>query len=175
MKDYNLYIFEKINSWQGKNRWLDAFGRAGAQWAVVASALWYLVSALIVCRPEYVNALAPILTCFVAWIFLWLLGIGIGLVVHEPRPEMTLSGIHKLFTPLMRWKSFPSDHAMTAFLFFFCALIFGLPGAWALLVLALWVSFGRIFSGAHYPIDIIGGLATAALAAIWMQVIMLFI
>ena len=54
---------------------------------------------------------------------------------------------------------------MTAFLFLFLAVVFNLSGAWALLPLALWVSWGRVYAAAHYPFDIVGGAATAFFAA----------
>jgi undecaprenyl-diphosphatase len=66
-----------------------------------------------------------------------------------------------LFTPLMSWKSFPSDHGMSAWLAVFFALLIGFPLVFPLVILALWVSWGRVYAGVHYPIDIFGGAAVA--------------
>lgn len=175
MKDYNRIVFDKINSWQGKNRWLDAFGRAGAEWVIIAMCGWFMTAAGIVCWPDWRAALAPFFTFLGAWAFAWCVDIGIGLFVEEPRPGVTEPQSKQLFKPSMSWKSFPSDHAMSAFLLFFIAMIFGLPGAWALGVLALWVVFGRLYAGVHYPIDIIGGFFIAGLVAVWIKFLTLFL
>ena len=175
MQDFNRKIFDKINSWQGKNRWLDAFARAGAEWVIVAMCGWYAAASFLTCWPDWESAFTPIIILGVVWLITWCADIGIGYFVHEPRPQVSEPAVHQLFKPLMSWKSFPSDHAMTAFLIFFCALVFGFDGAWALLVLALWAAFGRIFSGVHYPIDIIGGICVAGVVAVWLNFILLFV
>jgi membrane-associated phospholipid phosphatase len=65
-------------------------------------------------------------------------------------------------TNLMAWSSFPSDHAVVWFTLAFGILRIdrklGVLGC----VYALFLGFGRVFSGAHYPTDI---LAAAAIAA----------
>jgi undecaprenyl-diphosphatase len=175
MIDYNKQIFDKINSWQGKNRWLDAFGRAGAEWVIVAMCGWFIAASAIVYWPNWRAILFTLATFVVSWLIAWGIDVGIGFFVREPRPAVTEPESKQLFKPSMSWKSFPSDHAMSAFLLFFVALIFGLPGAWAMLVLALWVVFGRLYAGVHYPIDFIGGFFVAATAAVWVKYILLFL
>jgi len=65
-------------------------------------------------------------------------------------------------TNLMTWSSFPSDHAVVWF-----TLAFGiLPidrklGALAC-VYALFLAFGRVYTGAHHPTDILAAVAIAA-------------
>lgn len=173
MQDINKIIFDRINSLQAKNRWLDAFGRAGAEWVIIAMIGWYVSSSFIDRLPNMQRVLAPIVGFIIVWVLSWLISIVIGLVVKEPRPQVNEPSIKQLFTPFMNWKSFPSDHAMSAFLIFFMALIFGLSGAWALLVFALWVVWGRIYSGVHYPIDILGGIVVAGLTSVWAAIILL--
>ncbi|KKP59446.1 MAG: Bacitracin transport permease protein BCRC [Candidatus Magasanikbacteria bacterium GW2011_GWC2_34_16] len=158
----NVDLFLEINSLVGKNRWFDAFGRAGAEWVIIAMGGWFLASIYI----SKLEVLFPIIFS----LLLWLIGIGIsfiiGFLVKEFRPHIYHPESRVLFTPLSNWKSFPSDHSFSAWLVFFLALIFGLPGAWALLLLALWVSWGRVYAGLHYPLDIVGGVVLAGLLAI---------
>ena len=43
--------------------------------------------------------------------------------------------------------------------------MFHFPGAWATIPMALWVMWGRVYAGLHYPLDILGGVGVAAFAA----------
>lgn len=166
MRNYNLALFEKINGLVGRNKWLDAFGRAGAEFVVFAMLGWYAVSAWYL-TDNWFGLIIFFVYFASAWIFGWLIDLGVGLIVREQRPSVGEPMVKPLFLPLMKWKSFPSDHAMTAFLFFFLALFFGLPLAGGLLILALWVAWGRIYAGVHYPLDIVGGACVAAFSA-WL-------
>lgn len=100
------------------------------------------------------------------------------LAVHRPRPHV----ISRLMSGA-GWYSYPSGHAMLA------PLVFGLgviawaapwpsPGlrraALALAALiALGIGFSRVYVGAHYPTDVIGGLllgtSWSALWLIWWE------
>lgn len=161
----NQKLFFIFNKQVGKKPIVDALGRAGAEWVIVGMLGWYITSALIGYLPNYKMAVWPILFFGTAWAVAWLIDLLIGLIIREPRPQVKFPETKLLFTPLLTWKSFPSDHAMSAWLIFFIAAIFNLPFFWALLPLALWVSWSRIFAGVHYPLDILGGLTVAALAA----------
>jgi len=159
----NHRLFLKINAEAGKNRWLDAFGRAGAEWVILGMGGWYVAISLIL---KFGNKLAmylPIMT------FLVCAGVGllvsniIGFFIQEVRPRLRFPEIRVLFWPASSWKSFPSDHTFGAFLIFFLALVFNLPTAWSLLPLAIWVGWGRVFAGVHFPFDIVGGIILAGL------------
>lgn len=169
MNNLNQKLFNKINGFAKSNLWWDAFGRAGAEWVIIASFGWFLASSLIVYYGYWIYGLLPLIFFSVAWICAWLISLFIGLIVRESRPQVNdPDSTNEMIKPMMRWKSFPSDHAMSAFLLFFFALIFSLPGSWALLVFALWISYGRIYVGVHYPLDILGGFCLATMVASWV-------
>lgn len=165
--NFNITLFFKINDLQAKkNRWLDAIGRAGAEWVIVAMIAWYCVAVIIDQSPDDSAIAVRLLTLALAWLVGWLLNIGIGLLVKEPRPHITYPESKLLFQPRMSWKSFPSDHAMSAWLIFFLSIGFGLYGVEALFLLALWVCWGRVYAGVHYPFDMVGGMAVASLVSL---------
>lgn len=166
--NFSTRLFFVINKWVGKNPWLDAFGRAGAEWVIIAMVGWYVASSLLAYNLQLRQALAPILFFGTAWAMGWFINVGIGLLVREPRPHVRYPESKLLFTPLMAWKSFPSDHAMSAWLLFFLAMIFNLPFAWSLFPLALWVSAARVYAGLHYPFDVAGGAGVAGVMAIFI-------
>lgn len=79
-------------------------------------------------------------------------------LVAEPRPYYTLKSVEVL-VPRANDFSFPSDHATVA-----GAVIIALwmvPKetrlAWAATVIGLFLMFARVYVGAHYPLDVVGG------------------
>lgn len=164
--NWNTRFFFKINALVGKNHWLDALGRSGAEWAIIAMVGWYSASVFIERWPERRQAILFLLATFGIWLGSWLIDMGIGYLAHRPRPYVIYPDSRRLFAPMQSWKSFPSDHAMSAWLIFFLATRAHLPGSAALLPLALWVSWGRVYAGVHYPGDVIGGFLLAGVYAL---------
>lgn len=165
MTDLNTKVFLKINAPVGKSKLLDAFGRAGAEWVILAMLGWYVAGAFINGLPEKEKVIWPLIFFVSAWCVGWAIGFGMGISLREPRPYVNNPQVKLLFQPLMNWKTFPSDHSMSAWLLVFMAYYFHLPGAWALVPMALWVAWGRVYAGLHYPLDILGGIGVAAFAA----------
>jgi undecaprenyl-diphosphatase len=162
MMNFNVKLFQKINGLVGRNRWLDLFGKTGAEWVIIGSGGWYIASVFldqVGNRPGLILRLSALPIC---WLAGWLIDIFIGTIVQEPRPHITYPETKMLFTPLMSWKSFPSDHAMSAWLIFFLAAMFNVPGFEMLAVLAVWICLGRVYAGCHYPFDIVGGFFVSA-------------
>ncbi len=62
--------------------------------------------------------------------------------------------------------SFPSDHASATFAIAFAVLMFDAVAGGIFLFLALVISVGRLFIGAHYPGDIGGGFLVGLAAAL---------
>jgi undecaprenyl-diphosphatase len=100
-----------------------------------------------------------------------LLNAGLKLVFDRPRPEFRDPAVHETTT------SFPSGHSMgsvAAYGLLAYLLVRGLPRPWQrlaaaalLAVLALAIGFSRIYLGAHYFSDVLGGF-TVGLA--WLAV-----
>lgn len=98
-----------------------------------------------------------------------LLGLGIvqliGAIAYRPRPFEAGLGLNLMAH--VPENSFPSDHATLMFALAFSLMMsplrrFGL----ALAVLGVGVGWGRIYLGAHYPGDILGGAVLGLLCAI---------
>jgi len=89
---------------------------------------------------------------------------GLKLLAHTPRPLAVYGpdGIHQLLEPL-RQGGFPSGHsASVATLAAYGMGRFGRT-AWPLWLFALLGGLSRIYVGAHWTLDVVGGLALGAL------------
>jgi undecaprenyl-diphosphatase len=91
------------------------------------------------------------------------LGVGqvIGKMVPRARPADVLSA--HLLLPRSLDTSFPSDHATLAFAV--AAVVFAWNRKWgsAMLVFAFLTAFARVWTGLHYPGDVIGGAVLGAM------------
>ncbi len=161
----NTRLFFKINSLLGRSKVLDFFGKVGAEYMIIAMGGYFAASLFIYDWPDFMTSGGKLLFVGCAWSLGWLINVLIGKIVREPRPHITHPESKLLFSPLMSWKSFPSDHSMSAWLLVFSAISFQLPFIWLLVVGALWVSWGRVFVGVHYPLDIIGGATVAGVVS----------
>lgn len=86
----------------------------------------------------------------------------IHLIFRENRPFVDFS-----FRPLVMEKndaSFPSRHATISAVIAFSYLYFRSKWAIFFLFIMLWVGISRVFVGVHYPLDTIGGFATAVVS-----------
>ena len=97
---------------------------------------------------------------------LWLLVEIIKRLTNRSRPYLALEG-SRVIGWRERGRSFPSGH--TAQTFFLMTLLrhqfqLGIEGAIVLYAVAVLVGFTRMYVGAHYPRDVIGG---AVLGSIW--------
>ena len=82
-----------------------------------------------------------------------------------PHPQPFMLGLSPNYLDHAAENSFPSDHAT-----FMWTLAFGLllhmrlwPFGWAAVLLAALTNWARIFLGVHFPFDILGSMAVAAI------------
>lgn len=91
-----------------------------------------------------------------------------------PRPAEVLESVH-IVGPVLRWGSFPSGHAAAGMSAGLTLAYFSSSRLISVFVLsiAVLISLSRIFVGAHFPIDVVGGMIVAAglfslfVVAIW--------
>jgi len=98
---------------------------------------------------------------------LWIQGLKSGFSLPRPAAVLGSSGLH-IIGPELHSRSFPSGHTATAFLLA-AVLVLGLRPAliwrWLIVIFALLIGLSRIAVGAHWPLDVLVGAASAWLIA----------
>ena len=156
--------FRWINRLADRTGWAHGIFKANASYGVVLFALLLLVAYLDGRQHGDLRALSASVWAGAATLIALGLGQVIGNAVARPRPYVTMPGVHLLVDRTSDF-SFPSDHATAV-----GAVAAGLLIAnrrWGLIasVLALVMAFTRVYVGAHYPGDVVAGLALGAIVA----------
>jgi undecaprenyl-diphosphatase len=161
--DYDL--FRAINGLAGRNQAVDAIVVACAKFLPVVFAL-ALVGLWLTWRPT--NQRAAFLAGISALVAL---GIGQLIGVAFPRPRPYLAHQVKLLISPTADTSFPSDHATLGFAVAVLVWRYNRRAGTVLLLLALVLAFARIFVGAHYPSDVLGGAVLGTLTSMAIAVL----
>ena len=151
--NFDFYIFQKINQFAGKSVCLDStaiFFARYFEYFLILVLLLFLAKNLKKYRPMVVQAfVAAILSRFVItniirWFF--------------PRPRPFIENhVNLLFNYNPLESSFPSGHA--AFYFAVAAIVYSYNKKAGILfyVASFLISISRVFSGIHWPSDILAG------------------
>ncbi len=157
MENVNKDWFLAINAYAGKNHILDVIITAIAQYTpyLFIVGLFYL---------WFTNKKDEALFAGYATTLGIAINMLIGLVYVHPRPYMQSLG-HTLLAH-KNDSSFPSDH--TTFLFSIAFMLITFHSTRKLGNLAILLSFacgiGRVYSGVHWPYDIIGSIIVSVIA-----------
>lgn len=160
-------IEQAVNGPAGHHPLWDSIMRDAATWAVPVFAVlvvaWLAVGIVRGARDERRGALGALLAAGGAL----LVNQGVLLIWPRPRPFQAHPGsIHTLVAPSTDG-SFPSDHAAAAMAIAVVLLLAHRRlGAIAAIVAGV-VCLARVYVGAHYPGDVIGGAAVGAAVA-WL-------
>lgn len=151
MQSTDAKLFEKINGMAGGGGAADAAMLFIANYSPVIIAIVLVVLWL---RWRRDTQRASGLAATAA-----LIALGIGQIIGKIFPRARPSDVipAHLLLPRSLDTSFPSDHATLAFAV--AAVVFAWNRKWgsALIVFALLTAFARVWVGAHYPGDVIGG------------------
>jgi undecaprenyl-diphosphatase len=95
----------------------------------------------------------------------YLIAKAVKVAVERPRPAALLESVHEREVFGEGSLGYPSGHAaVAAALAFTCAMFFGTAWFRIGVALAIVVSIGRLYVGAHLPLDVVGGAALGIIA-----------
>ena len=161
--DYSL--FRVVNGWSGHSAAFDALMVGCAKYLPVVFAL-ALIALWLSWRPR--NQWAALLAGISAFLALGIAQL-IGKAMPRPRPYLSHT-VHQLIPPSLD-TSFPSDHATLGFAVGVMVWRYNKRAGAALLVLAVVMAFARIFVGAHYPADVLGGAVLGGVTSVALGIL----
>ena len=156
----DAWIFMFFNVWGSRPIWLDRMMLGFTQ---IGSGIAALVIALVLfLAGDRLLSYELMLGALTLWLVVELM----KFLVHRSRPFIRLDQA-RIVGYRAIGRSFPSGHTSQAF--FMATLLshqfqLGMGGTFALYAIAVLVGFTRMYVGAHYPRDVIGG---AVLGSIW--------
>jgi membrane-associated phospholipid phosphatase len=157
-------LFRWINRLANRTGWAHGFFTAYARYGIVLFAVLLVVAYLDGRYHNDVRAVAG--SVWAAGAALVALGIGqlIGGAIDRARPYEAMTGVHLLVDKTTDF-SFPSDHATAAGAVAVGLLLTNRRWGIAAAVLAVLMAITRVYVGAHYPGDVLAGLALGGIVA----------
>jgi undecaprenyl-diphosphatase len=157
-------IYRWVNRLANRTGWAHGILKLNAGAGAVLFAVLLLACYLDSRRHDDITAVTA--TIWTGAAALVALGIGqlIGHAVNRARPYEHLADIH-LLVDRTNDVSFPSDHATVAGAVAVGLLLVNRKWGIVATVLAVIMAFTRVYVGAHYPTDVIGGLALGGIVA----------
>jgi undecaprenyl-diphosphatase len=164
---FDRHWFSVVNGLAGKNAVLDALGRlfgnyGPEMWVVILLAIWFWPP-MVANRPRRAVVYATVAT---------VLALAVNYVLSHalpfrPRPLYFLppSAVHPLLSH-SNDSSFPSDHAAGSFAIAVALFFAGRRAGWWAVLLACLIAVARVFTGLHWPTDVLAGAAIGTLAGL---------
>ena len=173
-------IFHIINSLASKSQILDLFGIFCAKYLIFILFIIYFIWWIFLSRTKpsenwpmlgkrkWLDLFSVILAVALAILINYLL----SFAHFRARPFISSSVINLIGNPFSV-KSFPSDHTAVVFALALAVWFYNKKLGYIFLVSAVFVGIARIFTGVHYPADIIAGSLVGLLAALVIRLIFL--
>ncbi len=163
-------LFRWVNRLADHTGWAHPLATGFAKYGIVVFAALLAVAYLDARRRGHVDDVAGVVGATGAVLVALALAQVIGGLVDRARPYAAMPGVHVLVDRTSDF-SFPSDHAtavgaVAAGLLLLHRRRWGVVAAVAALVMA----GARVYVGAHYPGDVVAGLALGAIVAVAVRV-----
>lgn len=154
---FNLWLFAAVHQFAGQFVILDYLAIFFAQYIQYVITVWFAVM-LVYPPSQFRNRTLVLVATLAACIARLLVKPGILLFIAEPRPFVYLH-----FIPLVtvsaseNMQAFPSGHALFFFALAMTTFLYHRPYGLLLFLVAVLMGLARIFTGVHWPLDIVWG------------------
>lgn len=167
MNPFDITVFHAINNLSGHIHWIDTLMSFVSEYAVAIYAIFFIVFWFSLPRAKTEARHALVLA-----IFSGVLALIINLIISHlwmrPRPFAALphDDFHQLI-PHAADASFPSDHASGGMAMASATWGKNKWMSWIFTIFTAVMLFSRIYTGVHWPTDIIGSIVVGLLAS-WL-------
>ena len=144
--------------------WMDSF-MVFMSWLGDNGMVWCVLAAILLAWPK--KRRAGLICASALLMSLLFTNTILKNLVARPRPYEVFTWLAPL-VPALSDFSFPSGHASASFAAATAVILSGLDKKWVIpsLVLAILISFSRIYVGMHYPTDVLAGAFIGALCGV---------
>jgi len=155
----DLYFFNLINGFSGRWAWLDCLAIFFAKY------LAYILVITLIIVTYALGEMEMFLASFLAAFFSrFVVNESIYFLYKRERPSVAVGAKVLLKNP--KYPSFPSGHTSFFFALSFSILPYNFGLGIIFIILSLCIAFFRIFSGLHWPSDILGGAGAGAVSSL---------
>ncbi len=157
IEQLNITLFQLINQYAGVNPLLDTLAILAAKYMPIV----VILSILYLWIKKGNNTRDILLYGVYAAIIGLIINYLIGIIYFHPRPALVHLGTQLFQYPTD--SSFPSDHTTLMVSIAFMLIYFKETRFYGVIILILGLigGFARVFSGIHFPFDILGSVAVA--------------
>lgn len=163
----DIAIFRFVNGFAGTNVILNAVGIFLATYLIMAFVAGIVMSGAVRRPPR--KAVIFLLHGAIAVAGALIIDAVISLAFFRERPFVALDGVHRLVQIAPYLKSFPSDHAASAFALAMFVALEDRRLAVVAFVVATAIALGRVFVGVHYPLDVAAGAVVGVCSALLLS------
>ncbi|WP_322922388.1 undecaprenyl-diphosphatase [Paenibacillus campi] len=162
MKHMDELLFLWINSGAERLAFLNPLMVFLSKYAVVFFMIGALVYWFTRARADRRMISEALVSVIIGFTVSWLL----GEMIYRDRPFVTLHGQAIQLISHAANASFPSDHALGSFIIAMTIWQFRRRAGWLWLLLAFAIAFSRVWTGVHYPGDVLAGALIGILVSV---------
>ena len=167
----NVLLFRIINGW-ATNPFFNAFFSFCAQYLififlVLVIIIWFYKKPLSKDIDNKRLFMLSVISSVISWLVLDKM---LGFIYYEKRPFIGLKNVNLLFHYIPN-NSFPSDHSAVTMALASMIFIYNKKLGWFFIILSVLIGFARVFSGVHFPLDIVVGFISGILATIIVYIL----
>lgn len=161
----DVNLFHYFNSFAGQYGGLDALGVFSAVFLLPLMGFLIFPAAFTIKRLKEEHWYEMPVKAFVAAVIAYGIRFVVGEIVGRARPFMVFEEARQLVPMEAAYDSFPSGHASLSFALAFVVFKHDRDWGIAFLILAALIALGRVFTGLHFPVDVLTGALVGWFAA----------